>query len=263
MNKTIDLNGDVGEGFGVYTLGDDRSLLDHLTSANIACGFHGGDPLVMDRTLRWAYEKGVSVGAHPGLLDLWGFGRREILGHSAEEVGLMIRYQIGALRLMAAAVGVRLTHIKLHGALARMTFFDLNLSRVIVSMVVRSVPEVRFIVMPGSALEKICDEQGVGKIREVYADRGYNDDGFLIERGHSEGVLTDSERITERVTRVLQEERVFSVSGKPLPMTADSVCIHGDTPGAVALARRIRETLEAEGVTVIAFQKQSESSSAW
>ena len=249
MNKAIDLNADIGEGFGIYALGDDQALLEHITSANVACGFHAGDPVVMDRTLRWAYEKRVSVGAHPGLLDLWGFGRREILGQSPQEIGLMIRYQIGALQAMATAIGLSLTHVKLHGALARMTFEDSSLSRVIASMIDVS----RFVVMPGSALEAVCVDKGIETVREIYADRGYDDTGFLLPRSHPQGVISDPTVVAERVMRMIQEGRVISVTGKEIPLSADTVCVHGDTPGAPFLARRIRETLEEKGIKIRAF----------
>lgn len=247
---TIDLNCDMGEGFGVYEIGDDEAMLEVVTSANIACGFHAGDPLVMARTLAAAAAKGVGAGAHPSFFDLWGFGRRPILGERPSDVEKQIVYQIGALAALAHAAGGRLGHVKPHGSLGNLAHEDIDLARA-VALAVKSVdPSYILVVMPGLALEKAGEELGLRMAREIYADRAYADTGNLVSRKLAGAVIHDAAEAAERVLRMVEDRELVTVTGKRLPLSVDTVCVHGDTPGAVAMAREVRARLEAAGVAV-------------
>lgn len=248
--KTIDLNCDMGEGFGVYSLGDDEAMLDIVTSANIACGFHAGDPLVMAKTLEAAKARGVGAGAHPSFLDLWGFGRRPILGQSAGEVEKQIIYQIGALQALAHAQGMRLGHIKTHGSLGNMANEDIELARAVARAIKAVDPDFIFVVMPGLPTERAGEEMGLRLAREIYADRAYADNGNLASRKLPGAVLHDAEEAATRVLRSVERGEVTSLGGKAIPVRIDSVCVHGDTAGAVAMARTIRARLEEAGYAV-------------
>ncbi|WP_137388697.1 LamB/YcsF family protein [Rhodoligotrophos defluvii] len=243
----IDLNCDMGEGFGVYRLGDDAAMLEVVTSANIACGFHAGDPLVMARTLAGAKANGVGAGAHPGFLDLWGFGRRPIHGERPADVEKAIIYQIGALQALAHSIGQRLTHVKTHGSLGNMANEDIELARAVARAIKAVDPNYIFVVMPGLPTERAGEEMGLRVAREIYADRAYADNGNLLSRKLEGAVIHDAELAAERVLRMVEDQEVMTVSGKRLPLRVDTICVHGDTPGAVAMARRVRERLEAAG----------------
>jgi UPF0271 protein len=248
--KTIDLNCDMGEGFGVYSLGDDEAMLDIVTSANIACGFHAGDPLVMATTLEAAKARGVGVGAHPSFFDLWGFGRRPILGQSPAEVEKQIIYQIGALQALAHAQGLKLGHIKTHGSLGNMANEDIDLARAVARAIKAVDPDFIFVVMPGLPTERAGEEAGLRLAREIYADRAYADNGNLASRKLPNAVLHDADEAAERVLRIVESGEVTSISGKRIAVRADSVCVHGDTAGAVAMARKVKVRLTEAGYAV-------------
>ncbi|HYD29975.1 MAG TPA: 5-oxoprolinase subunit PxpA, partial [Azospirillaceae bacterium] len=242
MALTVDLNADMGESFGVYTLGDDDAMLDIVTTANVACGFHAGDPLVMHRTVERAKARGVAIGAHPGFLDLWGFGRRRIEGDPPEDVARMVVYQIGALQAIAAAAGHRVTHVKPHGALANRAVVDDTLAEAIAQSIRRVDPGLIFMVMPGMATERAGEKAGLRLVREVYADRTYDDDGSLTARKEPGAVIHDTGLAAARVLRMLEEQAITTISGAKLPARIDTICVHGDNPAAVAMARALRRS---------------------
>ncbi|MFO1149916.1 MAG: 5-oxoprolinase subunit PxpA [Alsobacter sp.] len=248
--KTIDLNCDMGEGFGVYSLGDDEAMLDIVTSANIACGFHAGDPLVMAKTLAGAARRGVGAGAHPSFLDLWGFGRRPILGDRPEDVEKMLIYQIGAMQALAHSQGIRLTHVKTHGSLGNMANEDIDLARAVARAVKAVDPGYILVVMPGLPTETAGEEIGLKVAREIYADRAYADNGNLASRKLPGAVLHDAEAAARRVVEIVETGHVVSMTGRRIPVRADTVCVHGDTADAVAMARAVRSRLEQAGYTL-------------
>ena len=249
----IDLNTDLGESFGAWTMGDDDAMLDLVTSANVACGFHAGDPVVMHRTMAAARDRGVSVGAHPGFLDLWGFGRRPILGDSPADIEKMMVYQIGAASAVAASVGLRLAHVKTHGSLGNMAMVDPDLAAAVARAVRTIDRELILVAMPGLALERAGLDQGLLVAREVYADRTYDDDGNLTSRKTPGSVIHDADAAAARVLRMVDEGAVTTVTGRRLPVRIDTVCVHGDNPQAVAMARSLRAALQAGGVVLRPF----------
>jgi UPF0271 protein len=253
MTATVDLNSDMGESFGAYAIGDDRAMLDIVTSANIACGFHGGDPLVMRRAVSLAKEKGIAIGAHPSFLDLWGFGRRRILGDTPDEVGQFVLYQVGALQAVAAAAGHRVTHVKLHGALANMAQVDDDLADGVARAIRALDRDLAFVVMPGLATERAGARAGLRMAREVYADRTYGGDGNLSPRKNPGAVIHDPAEATRRALQMLDEKAIRTLGGTKLPVAIDSVSVHSDTPDAVSLARTLRAALERAGFKIAAF----------
>jgi UPF0271 protein len=249
----VDLNCDMGEGFGPYAMGDDEAMLGIVTSANVACGWHAGDPNIMAQTARMAKLKGVAIGAHPGFADLWGFGRRVVGGNSMADIEHMVAYQIGALQALAALAGHRVTFVKAHGALNNMANEDDDLG-LAVARGIRGVDRnLVHVCMPGLAMERGSHRAGLQVAREVFADRTYNDDGTLTNRKTPGAVIHDVEEAARRTLAMVRERAVTTVSGRRIPVEIDTVCVHGDTPDAVAMARRIREVLEAEGVTIAPF----------
>ncbi|KGM34617.1 LamB/YcsF family protein [Inquilinus limosus] len=251
---SVDLNCDMGEGFGAWEMGDDSAMLEIVTSANVACGFHAGDPIVMRRTLALARDRGIGVGAHPGFLDLWGFGRRVIKGDTPEELEAQVVYQIGALQGIAKAVGHKVTHVKAHGALSNLAMVE-DAVALAIGRAIKSVdPALSYMVLPGTALERAAVELGLPVVREVFADRTYEDDATLTSRKIAGSVIHDAEVAAERVLRMVEEQAVTSRSGKRIPVPVDTVCVHGDTPGAVGIARRIRERLEQAGIRLVALK---------
>jgi UPF0271 protein len=244
----IDINCDMGEGFGVYALGDDAEMLKVVTSANIACGFHAGDPLVMHRTLKGAKDNGVGVGAHPGFLDLWGFGRRPIHNERPADIEKIILYQVGALMGLATDVGLRVRHVKTHGALGNLAAEDRDLSEAVARAVRTIDRNLMLVVMPGQETEKAGEKFGLPLVREIYADRAYEDNGNLVSRRREGAVIHEADVGAERVIRMIGENAIISQSGKKVPTRIDSVCVHGDTPGAVGMAKRLRARLETTGI---------------
>jgi UPF0271 protein len=247
----IDINSDLGESFGAYTIGHDEGLMRSITSANVACGFHAGDPSVMRRTLRLARESGVAVGAHPGFPDLVGFGRRDLHVTPAEAEDFIL-YQIGAIAGMAAAEGLRLQHVKPHGALFNMAVRDAALAGAIARAVAAFDRSLILFGSPGSEILAAGRQAGLGIACEVFADRAYEPDGSLASRRKPGSVIHDPDVVIARAVRLVTEGTVVAVDGSTLRLEADTICVHGDTPGSDALAARLRQGLEAAGVRVAA-----------
>jgi UPF0271 protein len=249
----VDLNCDMGESFGPWIMGDDAAMFDLVTSANIACGFHAGDPDVMRAAVTMAKEKGVAIGAHPGFQDVQGFGRRRVLGLSSAEIENMVTYQIGALMGVAALAGHKVTHVKAHGALSNMGCEDLKIASAIASAIKGIDRNLVFVVLPLSQLEKAGEQAGLTLAREVFADRAYEDDGNLVSRAKPGSVLHDASEVADRVLRMVEEGAITAASGKKLTVSIDTICIHGDTPAAVSLARSVRQRLDQAGISVSPF----------
>ncbi|MEX2270007.1 MAG: 5-oxoprolinase subunit PxpA [Vicinamibacterales bacterium] len=245
----IDLNCDMGESFGAWHMGHDTEVMGGITSANVACGFHGGDPEVMRQTVRLAKQHGVAVGAHPGLPDLVGFGRRE-MKVSARELEHMMLYQIGALAAMAAAEGVRLQHVKAHGALYNMTSRDAELAAAIARAVAAFDRGLILLGLPDSELIRAGDSAGLRTAAEGFADRAYEPDGSLASRRKAGAVIHDPELVVARAVRMVCEGGVVATDGSWVPLKIQTICTHGDTPGAHDLVRRLRAALAAQDVTL-------------
>ena len=249
----IDLNADVGESFGIWTIGDDAAMFDIVTTANVACGFHAGDPEVMRRTAELARVKGVAVGAHPGFADLPNFGRRRMVGVTGRELENLIAYQVGAFAAMAELSGHRMTHVKTHGALGNMCNDDEELALAVGRGIKAVAPSALFLVMPGLPTERAAERLGLACFREIYADRTYDDSFNLTDRSRPGAVIHDPVEARDHVMRMLDAGAVISTSGRRLPVSIDSICLHGDNPNAVAAARTLREALEKAGVTIASF----------
>jgi 5-oxoprolinase (ATP-hydrolysing) subunit A len=250
MGKVINLNADMGEGFGAYDIGDDAGLLEIVSSASIACGFHAGDPVTMQRVVTLAAARGVSVGAHPGFNDLWGFGRRRI-DMSPRELEYVVAYQIGALQAMAAYAGAKVTHLKAHGALNNMAAENLELALAIGRAMKTVDRDLIYVALAGSQMEKAALELGLPVAREGFCDRSYEDDGNLTSRKLPGAVLHDADEIRDRVVKMVLEEAIVSRTGRRLPVRLDTLCLHGDEPSAVVAARAVRQGLEAAGVKIV------------
>ena len=249
MTRKVDLNSDMGEGFGPWTMGDDAALLDIVTSAHIACGFHAGDPDVMAQTMALAVGKGVGIGAHPGFADLKGFGRRRLpLGQ--DELANAVAYQLGAAQAMARRAGGQVRHLKLHGALANMASEDAGLARVCYEAALAVDPDIVIMVLAATAQEKAARDLGCNWAGEIFADRAYEDDATLVDRSKPGAVLHDAATAAPRILKMLEAGAIIAESGKNIPCSIDSIWLHGDTPDAVALARGIREHMEQAGVTL-------------
>ncbi len=245
----IDINSDVGESFGAYTIGHDAGLMRSITSANVAAGFHAGDPSVLRQTIRAARSHGVAVGAHPGFPDLVGFGRRE-LNVSPGEAEDFVLYQVAAVAGVAAAEGVGLQHVKPHGALFNMAVHDANLAAAIARAVAAFDKRLILFGLPGSEILNAGRAAGLRVAAEVFADRAYEPDGTLASRKKPGAVIHDAEIVVARAVRMVTERNVVAVDGSIVPLEADTICVHGDTPGSDDLAARIRAGLERAGVTV-------------
>jgi len=250
----IDLNSDLGEGFGPWAMGDDAGMLKLVTSANVACGFHAGDPQIMRRTVVMARELGVAVGAHPGYQDLSGFGRRPVAGLTLHEIENLVAYQIGALAAICALEGHPMAHVKTHGALGNACAEDDAMADAVARAIRAAAPQAAFMTMPGSATDRAADRAGLPQIREIYADRTYGDDFNLSPRSQPGAVIHDPAVALVRAMEMVAEGRIETVSGKALRVEIDSICVHGDTPAAVAMTRMLREGLEAAGWQVAAPQ---------
>jgi 5-oxoprolinase (ATP-hydrolysing) subunit A len=241
----VDLNCDMGEGFGPWPMGDDEAMLDIVSSANIACGFHAGDPSIMFRTAETAKRKGVA--------NLHGFGRRFIKGDTPAEIERMIAYQIGAMQAVASLAGHKVTYVKVHGALNNMANEDEDLALAIARAIKGVDASLINVCMPGLLMEKASDALGVKVAREIFADRTYEDNGTLTSRKKPGAVLHDADVAAERVLRMLQDKAVVTTSGKRIPVEIDTICVHGDEPTAVAMARKVRQKLETNGITIEPF----------
>jgi UPF0271 protein len=250
----VDLNCDMGESFGVYRLGFDEEMMPHITSANIACGFHAGDPIVMERTISCAKNNGVSVGAHPGFPDLVGFGRRN-MELSPRELRNDLIYQVGALSAFAQIEGLSLQHVKPHGQLYNLAAKDEALTKAICEAVLALGKNIILVALSGSKMAEIASKSGVKVAREAFADRAYHRDGSLVSRKTEGSVIHDPKRVAERVIRMVRDGKVQSIEGDLIDLEVDSICVHGDTPGAVDLARAIRGSLEGAGITVLPMEK--------
>ncbi len=250
--KTIDLNADVGESFGAWKMGQDEALIPLLTSVNIACGFHAGDPSTIAATVALATTHGVAIGAHPGYPDLQGFGRR-VMQASEDEAYQWVLYQAGAVRAFAQAAGERLHHVKAHGALYNQACNDLGLSRGIVRAVKALGDDVAITVLAGSLTETVARDAGLSVACEVFADRRYTDEGQLVSRKDPRAMITSEDESIRQVIAMVHEGRFQSVSGKEISVQADTICLHGDQPGAVAFAQAVRRALADLGITPRAF----------
>ncbi len=250
--QTIDLNADLGEGFGAWRMGDDAALLDIVTSANVACGFHAGDPDIMVETARAAKARGVAIGAHPGFFDVRGFGRN-LVREIPEKIERDVAYQIGALQACAALAGARVTYVKAHGALANLS----NAEDAVAEAVARAVAGVdrglALVVMPGLLAERAAERAGLRTVREIYADRAYAEDGGLAPRSVLGAVLHDATDIATRVRRMVEDGAVTTLSGRRIPVGIETVCVHGDNPGAVEATWAVRAELEAAGLVLAPF----------
>ena len=250
--RSVDLNCDCGEGFGAYRIGDDKAMLDIVTSVNVACGFHAGDPEIMAKTFKAAKAKGVAIGAHPGFPDLWGFGRRG-LPFTAGEIERLIAYQIGAANALATYAGARLGYVKVHGALSNIAAEDEAIAQAIARAVKAVEPRLGFLAPARTKLEMAGFAQGLAVAREIYADRAYTDAGRLVERLCPGAVLHDAGEAATRVVAMVLEGAIITISGKHLAVGIDSICVHGDSPNAVAMAKAVRARLEEAGIALAPF----------
>jgi 5-oxoprolinase (ATP-hydrolysing) subunit A len=248
----IDLNADMGEGFGVWRMGHDEELLGIVTSANVACGFHAGDATIMRELSALAKERGVALGAHPGFDDRWGFGRRAI-SMNARDLEYMVAYQIGALQALAAYSGAPPRHVKPHGALYNMAAKDADYARAIASAVATVDARLILVGLPESEMQKAADAAGLAYAREGFCDRLYRDDGSLTPRSQKGAVFDDPEAAARQAVRFAREGEVVTGTGARLKLDVDTLCVHGDEPGAIAVARAVRRALEDAGVELRAL----------
>ncbi|MCY1676487.1 LamB/YcsF family protein [Pseudarthrobacter sp. SL88] len=249
---SIDLNSDVGESFGRWTLGDDAAMFSSVSSANVACGFHAGDPSVIRRTCRTAAEAGVVIGAHVGYRDLAGFGRR-FLDISPSELADDVVYQIGALQALAAAEGTTVRYVKPHGGLYNAIVSHTAQARAVVDAVKSVDPGLPIMGLPGSEVLRLAEEAGLRAVTEAFADRAYNPDGTLVSRAQQGAVLHDPAEVAEHVLRMATEQSVRTIDGSILKIRAESICVHGDSPGAVAMATAVKSALADAGISIGAF----------
>ena len=250
----IDLNCDLGESYGAYHLGMDEEIIPLISSANVACGFHAGDFNTMAKTARLCAESGISMGAHPGFPDLQGFGRRN-MNLSPAEVQNLITYQVGALSAFCRSAGVRLCHVKPHGALYNMAAKDPALAKAICQGIYSFDPSLILLGLSGSEMLKQAKEIGLPYAAEVFADRAYEDDGTLVARSKPGAMITDEDEAVRRVVRMILEHKVTSINGKEIEICPDSVCVHGDSAKALLFVKKIRAALEAAGITIQPLQK--------
>lgn len=246
--RTIDLNSDLGEGFGPWTMGDDAAMLTVVSSANVACGGHAGDPETMYATCRTAAEHGVVIGAHPSYVDREGFGRRLIPMRPAE-IGRMVVAQVGALVAIAQHARTEVRYVKPHGALGNLAAADAEVATGIIEAVHAAFPALAILAISGTQLELVARAAGVEVYSEIFADRAYQPDGLLVPRGQPGAVIHDAAQAAQRLIAFVEHGRMEVVGGEPIQLAAHSVCVHGDTPGAVEMARHIRSELVAAGLT--------------
>ncbi|MCC3276583.1 LamB/YcsF family protein [Arthrobacter sp. zg-Y20] len=248
----IDLNSDVGESFGNWTMGDDAAVFESVSSANVACGFHAGDPSTIAQTCRDAVAAGVTMGAHPAYRDLAGFGRR-FLDCSYTELFDDVLYQLGALQGLARAAGSEIRYVKPHGALYNTIVRHEVHARAVIDAVRTFDKNLPVLLLPGAVALDIAADAGLRGVTEAFADRNYNPDGTLVSRRESNAVIHDAGQVTANMVRLATEGVITAVDGTEIPMSAESICVHGDTPGAVAMARAVRAGLEEAGVTIQSF----------
>lgn len=250
--KTVDLNADVGESFGAWTMGRDAELIPLLTSVNIACGFHAGDPATIEATVETAARHHVAIGAHPGFADLQGFGRRPMV-ITPQEAYQLVLYQSGAVRAFATARGVRLHHVKLHGALYNMSAVDPELSKGIVRAVKALGDDLTITVLAGSVTEQVARDAGLKVASEVFADRRYLANGQLVPRSDPRAMITSEQESIDQVVKMVTKGTCTAVCGKEITVKADTICLHGDQPSAVAFAGALRTALTRAGITPCAY----------
>ena len=248
----IDLNCDMGESFGSLKLGFDEEVIKFITSANIACGFHSGDPLWMEKTITLANKFNVSIGAHPSFPDLVGFGRRK-MELSKEELKTALVYQVGALKGFLTTE--KLQHIKPHGALYNMAVNDKEIASNITSVIKNYYPETILLCLSQSKWAEIAKEENIKVAEEVFAERQYNDDGSLVSRKEPEAVITNEEFILERTVKMIKEKKITSLQGNTIKINPDTVCLHGDTPGAVTLSKTLRYEMERSNITILPLKE--------
>ena len=246
---SIDLNSDLGESFGAYKIGKDQDIIPLISSANVACGAHAGDPDVMAKTADICKQSGISMGAHPGFFDLMGFGRRN-LAVSPEEAKNLIIYQVGALDAFAKSRGIKLCHVKPHGALYNMAAKDSRLADAIAEGIYSYNPELILLGLSGSEMLKSAKKIGLPCAAEVFADRAYEDDGTLVARSKPGSMIEDEDEAVRRVIRMIKEHTVTTISGKEIEISPDSVCVHGDSEKALLFVKKIREALISEGIEI-------------
>ncbi|WP_116950819.1 LamB/YcsF family protein [Jiangella endophytica] len=252
MTTPIDLNCDLGEGFGAWTMGDDDGLLAVVSSANVACGFHGGDPTIMRGVCEVAAARGITVGAHVGYRDLAGFGRREI-AMPATQLADDVLYQLAALDGIARVAGTRVRYVKPHGALYNTIVRDAEQAAAVVDAARAYDPTLTILGLPGSEVLRIAAVHGLPTAAEAFGDRAYHADGRLVSRRRRGALVTDPDEVAARCLQIVTTGQVTSIEGEPVAVSARSLCVHGDTPGAVDLMRRVREVLTENGVPIAAF----------
>ena len=252
MTVSVDLNSDMGEGFGPWAMGDDAALLDIVTSANIACGFHAGDADTMARTMRLAVENRVGIGAHPGFLDLNGFGRRK-MDVPFSTLANQVKYQIGAAQAMARAAGGSVRHLKLHGALSNMASVDADLARCCYEAALEVAPDIIVMGLAATRMEEVCRDLRCNWAGEIFADRAYNADGTLVDRRLPGAMIHDPSEAADRMVAMVEAGAILTADGARLETRIDTICVHGDSAEAVALARAVRNGLESAGVSLRPF----------
>ena len=250
----VDLNSDLGESFGRYTLGMDDKIIPLITSANVACGYHASDPVVMEKTIALAKEAGIRVGAHPGFPDLMGFGRRNMNVSPAEAKAYTL-YQLGALDGFCRAAGVKLQHVKPHGAFYNMAAKDYKLSVAICEAIKNFDKDLIVLALSGGELAKAAKDMGLRTALEVFADRGYEEDGTLVDRRKEGAMITDEQEAIDRVIRMVKEKKVTAVTGRDISIQADSVCVHGDGVKALAFVEKIRAALQKEEIQICSLDE--------
>lgn len=252
MVTAIDLNSDLGESFGAWTMGDDTAILQLVSSANVACGFHAGSPAGLLSTLRMAKQQGVAIGAHVSYPDLVGFGRRN-MDISSDELTADVIYQIGALQGLARAAGTEVRYVKPHGALYNTIAHDERQALAVINAIQSIDAGLPLVGLAGSRVLELAQEKGLRTIAEAFADRAYHTDGSLVSRREAGSVLHDAQHIAERMLQLITQGGVTSIEGEFTPVKADSICVHGDSPGAIEMARQIRNLLEEKGIAIRAF----------
>ena len=250
----IDLNSDLGESFGAYKIGSDTNVIPLISSANVACGFHAGDPTVMAKTVELCKNSGCAIGAHPGYPDLVGFGRRN-MAVSPEDVKAMVTYQIGALDAFCKAAGIRLQHVKPHGAMYNMAAKDPALAKAICKAIYEYDKDLILMGLANSEMITQAKALGLKAAAEVFADRAYEEDGTLVARSKPGSMITDEDEAVARVIRMIQEGKVTAITGKDISITADSVCVHGDGPKALAFVEKLRSAFAAEGISIVPLRE--------
>jgi len=246
----VNVNSDLGESFGPWVMGNDGEVLKIVTSANVACGFHASDPVVMADTVNLCKQNGVSIGAHPGFADLQGFGRR-VINLTPRELETNIAYQIGALQAIAALHGAKVTHMKVHGMMANMSAESADMSDAITRATKAADRDLIILAQANTEQGKAARKHGMRVAEEVFADRTYTDAGFLTPRREANSMIKDPAMAVAHVRRMVDEQAIYSTSGKRIPCQVDSICVHGDGPTAVAVSRAVREGLEAAGIRVV------------